>query len=68
MTGGEDALGEVTVVLRADGRTASGQGISTDIIEASGRAYVRALSNLLDGAAIAEAEEATADAVKEHTP
>jgi len=68
VTGGEDALGEVTVVLRADGRTASGQGVSTDIIEASGRAYVRALSNLLDGSAIAEAEEATADAVKEHTP
>jgi 2-isopropylmalate synthase len=68
VTGGEDALGEVIVVLRADGRTASGQGVSTDIIEASGRAYVRALSNLLDGSAIAEAEEATADAVKEHTP
>ncbi len=68
VTGGEDALGEVTVVLRADGRTASGQGVSTDIIEASGRAYVRALSNLLDGSAIAEAEEATADALKEHAP
>lgn len=68
VTGGEDALGEVTVVLRADGRTASGQGVSTDILEASGRAYVRALSNLLDGAATAEAEEATADAVKDHAP
>jgi 2-isopropylmalate synthase len=61
VTGGEDALGEVTVVLRAEGRTASGQGMSTDILEASGQAYVRALSNLLDGAGIAEADEAVKD-------
>ena len=53
---GDDALGEVTVMLRAHGRLASGQGVSTDIIEASARAYVRALSNALDGAAVREAE------------
>ena len=62
VTEGEDALGEVTVMLRAHGRLASGQGVSTDILEASARAYVRALSNALDGAAVREAEEATADA------
>jgi len=45
VTGGQDALGETSVVLEVDGRTASGQGVSTDIIEAAGRAYVRALSN-----------------------
>jgi 2-isopropylmalate synthase len=45
VTGGQDALGETSVVLELDGRTASGQGVSTDIIEAAGRAYVRALSN-----------------------
>lgn len=49
ITGGEDALGQVTVVLRRDGVTASGQGVSTDILEASARAYVRALSGLADG-------------------
>ena len=35
VTGGEDALGEVTVMLRADGRLATGQGVATDILEAS---------------------------------
>jgi 2-isopropylmalate synthase len=46
VTGGQDALGEASVVLEADGMSAAGQGVSTDIIEASGLAYVRALSNL----------------------
>ncbi|MCB0866455.1 MAG: 2-isopropylmalate synthase [Solirubrobacterales bacterium] len=59
---GDDALGEVTVMLRAHGRLATGQGVSTDIIEASARAYVRALSNALEGAAIREAEAVVADA------
>jgi 2-isopropylmalate synthase len=68
VTGGEDALGQVTVVLKNDNGTTSGQGVSTDIIEASARAYVRALGNLLDGSAIRQAEEATAEAVKEQTP
>jgi 2-isopropylmalate synthase len=44
VTGGQDALGEVSVVLDVGGRPTSGQGVSTDIIEAAGRAYVRALS------------------------
>src|SRR4051794_1079345 len=47
VTGGQDALGETSVVLELAGVTASGQGVSTDIIEAAGRAYVRALSNVL---------------------
>ncbi|MDQ3572369.1 MAG: 2-isopropylmalate synthase [Actinomycetota bacterium] len=68
VTEGEDALGEVTVMLRAHGRLASGQGVATDILEASARAYVRALSNALDGAAVREAEGVTADAVVERTP
>ena len=49
-------------MLRANGRLATGQGVATDILEASARAYVRALSNALEGAAIREAEEATAEA------
>ncbi|MCD6727449.1 MAG: 2-isopropylmalate synthase [Solirubrobacteraceae bacterium] len=47
VTGGQDALGEVSVVLELDGRSAAGQGVSTDIIEAAGRAYVRALTHVL---------------------
>ena len=44
VTGGQDALGEVSVVLELGGRTASGQGVATDILEAAARAYVRALT------------------------
>ena len=65
VTEGEDALGEVTVMLRAHGRLASGQGVATDILEASARAYVRALSNALDGAAVREAEGVAAHAARE---
>jgi 2-isopropylmalate synthase len=45
VTGGQDALGEASVVLELSGQSAGGQGVSTDIIEAAAQAYVRALSN-----------------------
>jgi 2-isopropylmalate synthase len=44
VTEGQDALGEVSVVVEFDGFTGAGQGVSTDIIDAAARAYVRALS------------------------
>ena len=47
VTAGQDALGETSVVLAIGGVVGSGQGVSTDILEAAGRAYVRALSNAL---------------------
>ncbi|HEY1273663.1 MAG TPA: 2-isopropylmalate synthase, partial [Thermoleophilaceae bacterium] len=56
VTGGRDALGEVTVLLELDGRMASGVGVSTDILEASGKAYLRALSNALSNDVAAAAE------------
>src|SRR3954466_2796102 len=56
VTGGHDALGETSVLLELNGVTASGQGVSTDILEASGRAYLRALSNALANSPVAEAE------------
>jgi len=46
VTGGQDALGEASVVLELAGQSAAGQGVSTDIIEAAAQAYVRALSNV----------------------
>jgi 2-isopropylmalate synthase len=61
VTGGQDALGETSVVLELGGVTASGQGVSTDIIEAAGRAYVRALSNAERRLADARAAEAEAE-------
>ncbi|HLH14955.1 MAG TPA: 2-isopropylmalate synthase, partial [Solirubrobacteraceae bacterium] len=44
VTEGQDALGEVSVVVELGGFTGAGQGVSTDIIDAAARAYVRALS------------------------
>jgi 2-isopropylmalate synthase len=62
VTGGQDALGETSVVLELGGRTASGQGVATDILEAAARAYVRALS------AGVQRERVAAEAMKELTP
>jgi 2-isopropylmalate synthase len=63
VTGGQDALGETSVVLEVGGVSGAGQGVSTDILEAAGRAYVRALSNAVRRRGImAEAEAATASA------
>ncbi len=44
VTEGQDALGEVSIVLEVAGFSGAGQGVSTDIIDAAARAYVRALS------------------------
>jgi 2-isopropylmalate synthase len=59
VTGGQDALGEASVILEIAGQSAAGQGVSTDIIEAAALAYVRALSNAERKVALAasEAEE-----------
>ena len=40
------ALGEVTVRVSNDGQTVKGRGVSTDVIEASAKAYVDALNRL----------------------
>jgi len=45
VTGGIDALGEVTVTIEVeDGQRFTGRGVSTDIVEASARAYIDALN------------------------
>jgi 2-isopropylmalate synthase len=67
VTGGQDALGETSVVLELGDVTASGQGVSTDIIEAAGRAYVRALSNAERRRAQAE-RDAEAEVAAAATP
>ncbi len=46
ITGGTDALGEVTVSLEEDGKTVRGHGADTDIIIASAKAYINALNKL----------------------
>ncbi len=47
VTGGQDALGEVVLRLGINGKSALGRGVSTDVIEASARAFVAALNKLL---------------------
>jgi 2-isopropylmalate synthase len=72
VTGGQDALGEASVVLELAGQSAGGQGVSTDIIEAAALAYVRALSNAERRVALAaeaaEAEALAAEAELSPTP
>ncbi|MBT4501845.1 MAG: 2-isopropylmalate synthase, partial [Gemmatimonadetes bacterium] len=46
ITSGSQALGEVSVRISKDGKTSKGRGISTDVIEASAKAYIDALNRL----------------------
>jgi len=46
ITSGKDSLGEVRVVVEVDGRRYAGQAVSIDVLEASAKAYVRALNNV----------------------
>jgi 2-isopropylmalate synthase len=68
VTGGQDALGEASVVLELAGQSAAGQGVSTDIIEAAALAYVRALGNAERKVAAAAEMEEAAEPAAELTP
>ena len=46
ITGGTDAQGEVSCMIRENGVTVSGQGAHTDIIMASALAFINALNKL----------------------
>jgi 2-isopropylmalate synthase len=46
ITAGPEAMGEVSVQLEMDGRTVTGRAASTDVIEASARAYIDGLNRL----------------------
>lgn len=48
VTQGKDALGDVHVVLRQGDISVSGRGVSTDILEASAKAYIDAINRLID--------------------
>lgn len=45
---GRDALGEVHVVLAQNGISVQGRGVSTDILEASAKAYIDGINRLID--------------------
>ncbi|HWI60584.1 MAG TPA: 2-isopropylmalate synthase [Symbiobacteriaceae bacterium] len=59
VTDGQDALGEVTVRVRAGRQTATGRGSSTDVLEASLRAYAAAANKILTGRGSLTVEEET---------
>ncbi|MHB9155320.1 MAG: 2-isopropylmalate synthase [Endomicrobiales bacterium] len=46
ISGGKDAQGEVTVKVESRGVTFTGRGTSTDIIEASAKAYLQAVNKI----------------------
>jgi len=49
ITGGKDALGEVTLRIAENNKIEQymGRGISTDILEASARAYINAVNKMI---------------------
>lgn len=60
VTGGKDALGEVTVKIQPNGgnkKVYLGRGVSTDVLEASAKAYLNAVNKVVF--ARAEGEELT---------
>jgi 2-isopropylmalate synthase len=48
VTHGKDALGDVHVVLKQGDVSVHGRGVSTDILEASAKAYIDAINRLID--------------------
>ncbi len=49
VTGGKDALGEAVVRVERDGAVYLGRGVSTDVLEASVRAYLQAVNRWAGG-------------------
>jgi len=49
VTAGEDAQGEVVVVVEHEGRTYRGRGLSTDIVLASAEAYLEVVNRIAAG-------------------
>src|SRR5262249_40129575 len=58
VTQGRDAMGEVSVKVDFDGTVVSGKGSSTDVIEASARAYLNAINRLVRPSAASQVKEA----------
>jgi 2-isopropylmalate synthase len=57
VTGGSDALGGATVQVQLGERRVTGRAVGTDIVEASARAYLQAVNNLIRAGAAAGSRE-----------
>jgi 2-isopropylmalate synthase len=62
VTPGKQAIGEVSVSLEIDGRKFVGRGASTDILEASAKAYVNALNRWKAYQSMRRGDESSNDA------
>lgn len=58
VTGGKDAQGEASVRITCDGKRYNGRGLSTDVIEASIKAYLVAINAASGEGSLARAREA----------
>ena len=47
MTGGVDALADVALRFEVDGLAMPGRGLSTDVVEASARAFLNAINRVV---------------------
>ena len=47
VTGGRDALGQVTVIVEHEGQTIKARGASTDVVVASAKAYLKAVNKVI---------------------
>jgi 2-isopropylmalate synthase len=63
VTPGKQAIGEVSVSLEIDGRKFVGRGASTDILEASAKAYVNALNRWKAYLAVKRGDDESDDSV-----
>jgi len=55
VTSGKDSLAEVRVAVDVGGHNYAGQAVSIDVVEASAKAYMRALNNAVQGREVASA-------------
>ncbi len=61
VTDGKDAQGEARVRIRFSEQTYNGRGVSTDVIEASVRAYIDAINDAIEDGAIVAQQVAEAE-------
>lgn len=52
VTAGKDSLGEVKVVVEVEGEDYAGTALSIDVVEASAKAYIRAINNAYRAGAV----------------
>jgi 2-isopropylmalate synthase len=52
VTPGSDAVGDVTVQVDVGGQRVNARGVSTDVVEASARAFVNAINKVVAGTAV----------------